>query len=78
MRDGAATAQRRNGSATSLGIGHTYVRPPARNLYLLFRDSAVLTSSAEYFVRCIDEAVQAERANAGGKKRGTRSRAPRA
>ena len=47
-------------------------QPPARNPYLLFRDSAVLTSSAEYFVRCIDEAVQAERANAGGKKRGTR------
>ncbi|MBN3769047.1 MULTISPECIES: LysR family transcriptional regulator [Burkholderia] len=53
-------------------------QPPARNLYLLFRDSAVLTASAEYFVRCIDEAVQAERAHAGGTKRGTRSRAPRA
>ncbi|AXF25953.1 LysR family transcriptional regulator [Burkholderia pyrrocinia] len=53
-------------------------QPPARNLYLLFRDSAVHTSSAEYFVRCIDEAVQAERANAGRTKGGARSRARRA
>ncbi|KWF72025.1 LysR family transcriptional regulator [Burkholderia pseudomultivorans] len=40
-------------------------QPVARNLYLLFRESAVLTSSAEYFVRCIDDALQAERAQAG-------------
>lgn len=68
---------------TLSGIGYTYVRPaaapldlvgqrPARDVYLLFRDSTVLMSPAEYFVRCLDEAVQAERAKAHGMKRGTR------
>ncbi|MBJ9595469.1 hypothetical protein [Burkholderia seminalis] len=47
---------------------------PARHLYLLFRDSVVPTSSAEYFARCIDEAVLAERANENGKKGGARTR----
>ncbi|MBY8608312.1 hypothetical protein K7N18_26145 [Burkholderia arboris] len=36
-----------------------------------------LTSSAEYLVRCIDEAVQAERAHAGGKQGAARSRTRR-
>ncbi|MEK2607487.1 hypothetical protein [Burkholderia arboris] len=33
-----------------------------------------LTSFADYCVRCVGEAVQAERANAGGKKGAARSR----
>ncbi|WP_164462906.1 MULTISPECIES: hypothetical protein [Burkholderia] len=53
-------------------------QPSARTFCLLFRDSTVLASSAESFFRGIDEAVQAEQANAVGTKRGTRSRAPRA
>ncbi|AQV94009.1 LysR family transcriptional regulator [Cupriavidus necator] len=35
-------------------------QPPARNLYLLYRESTVLTASAEYFVTCIEAAVQDE------------------
>lgn len=33
------------------------VQPPARNLYLLFRDSGILTSAAEYFVSCVRSEV---------------------
>lgn len=34
------------------------VQPPPRNLYLLFRDSGILTSAAEHFVSCVQSAVR--------------------
>jgi LysR family transcriptional regulator, regulator of abg operon len=40
---------------------HLLEQPPTRKLYLLYRDSAVLTASAEQFVRCIETVVQTER-----------------
>lgn len=43
---------------------------PALNLSLLFRDSVVPTSPAEYSVRRIDEAPRAERANPGARRAG--------
>ncbi|SFM62518.1 LysR family transcriptional regulator [Variovorax sp. OV329] len=37
---------------------HLLERPPARKLYLLYRESAVLTAPAGYFVHCIKTAVR--------------------
>jgi LysR family transcriptional regulator, regulator of abg operon len=44
-------------------------QPPARNLYLLYRDNAVLTGAAEYFVDCIEAALHNEREALGLKTR---------
>ncbi|VVE15952.1 HTH-type transcriptional regulator TsaR [Pandoraea pneumonica] len=60
-------ALRTEGAAEELKTLDLLEQPPARKLFLLFRDSAILTAPAEYFVRCIEDSVKAEQGTRAGK-----------
>lgn len=58
-------ALRTEGASDELITLDLVQQPPARKLYLLYRDSAILTAPAEYFVRCIEAALRDERSETG-------------
>jgi DNA-binding transcriptional LysR family regulator len=58
-------ALRSEGASDELKTLELLEQPPARKLFLLYRESAILTASAEYFVHCIEAALQDERGRAG-------------
>lgn len=62
-------ALRSNAASDQLKTLDLLEQPPPRKLFLLYRDSMVLTAPAEYFVRCIEEAAKQEgyRATAAGR-----------
>ncbi len=57
-------ALRSEGASDELKTLDLLEQPPARKLFLLYRESAILTASAEYFVHCIEAALQDERSTA--------------
>lgn len=64
-------ALRSEGPSTELKTLDLLEQPPARKLYLLHREGAVLTASAEHFVQCIETVVRTEREALGLKSDGT-------